>query len=232
MEKKIKDKELGTITINHNTRATRYILKVKDGEIFATLPSGGNEATLMRFIQDNKEKLLHQLSRRSKIIYNESSRLETFSFTLRIFRTERSDYYLSLKEGILNIACPQKTDFTHPSVQNTINGLIQKALRHEARRLLPSRLEALATQHGFSFSNMKIQSSKGRWGSCSSRKTINLSYHLMLLPGHLIDYVLLHELCHTLEMNHGDRFWQLMDRVTAGKALALRKELKKYHPAG
>jgi predicted metal-dependent hydrolase len=51
----------------------------------------------------------------------------------------------------------------------------------------------------------------------------------MLLPAHLIDYVILHELCHTKEMNHGVNFWRWMDRVTDNKSKELRTQLKKHH---
>jgi len=63
-------------------------------------------------------------------------------------------------------------------------------------------------------------------------KSINLSLYLMLLTAPLIDYVILHELCHTKEMNHGIRFWKLMDKVTESKSKELRAQLKKYHMPG
>ena len=74
-----------------------------------------------------------------------------------------------------------------------------------------------------------ITGSRGRWGSCSGTGSINLSCYLMLLPPHLMDYVLLHELSHTKEMNHGPRFWELLDSMTGGRARALRAELRRFN---
>lgn len=137
---------------------------------------------------------------------------------------------MALKDGYLNIACPEDILFENKETQKVLHKMLETALRHEAKRLLPPRIKLLAERHKFSYKSLKIQNSKSRWGSCSSGKNINLSLSLMLLPEHLIDYVLLHELCHTVEMNHNERFWNIMNRVTENKALSLRKELKNFHP--
>ena len=71
----------------------------------------------------------------------------------------------------------------------------------------------LAEKYGFEFQSVKINSAKKRWGSCSTRRNINLSLFLMLLPEELIDFVLVHELCHTREMNHGKNFKMLMKSI-------------------
>ena len=104
-----------------------------------------------------------------------------------------------------------------------------KILRKEAKEYLPDRLQVLAGMHGFTYGSIRIAKSKSRWGSCSSKKNISLSLFLMQLPSHLIDYVILHELCHTVEMNHSPKFWELLDKVCDEKAKALRKELKTFH---
>lgn len=102
-------------------------------------------------------------------------------------------------------------------------------LRQEAKALLPRRVAELAYMHGFHYDRLTIRNSKTRWGSCSSRNTISLSFYLMQVPEHLQDYVILHELCHTVHHDHSPRFWALMDTVTDGRARAFRAELHKYH---
>jgi predicted metal-dependent hydrolase len=101
-------------------------------------------------------------------------------------------------------------------------------LRKKAQSFLPEKLAELAHLHGFTYKTVQIRKSKTRWGSCSSKSIINLSFYLMLLPQHLIEYVLLHELCHTIQMNHSPAFWALLDKQTQGKAKSLRKEIRKY----
>ncbi|MCD7978310.1 MAG: M48 family metallopeptidase [Tannerellaceae bacterium] len=230
MEKKLQDKQLGTILIRTSSRARHYNLRVKDGIVIATMPEQGDEQKLISFIHEKRPQLLRFLSRPSIApqLLNEETELQATTFKLHIFRSDRAGYYMKLADGFLHIACPQQTRFEEEKVQATLRDLLERALRHEARRVLPPRLKTLAEQYGFTYTSVKINNSKTRWGSCSGKKTINLSLSLLLLPPHLVDYVLLHELCHTLEMNHSERFWSLMDQVTGNRAKALRKELKGY----
>lgn len=104
-----------------------------------------------------------------------------------------------------------------------------RQLRLSAKAYLPRRVAELAYLHGFSYQGVKIQSSRTRWGSCSARCSINLSLFVMKLPEHLQDYVILHELCHTVHHDHSPHFWALMDKVTHGKAHEWNKEIKNYH---
>jgi len=230
MERKIQDKDLGTIILRTSERARRYTLKISGGHIIAVMPLRGSESSMLNFIEEKRTSLIKALQKHPATPkFDESSELITQTFRLHIFRTDRRNFYLTLHDGILHIACPLSIDFEEEKIQNILRDMIGKALRHEANKMLPKRLKELAEQYNFTYTDVKITKSKSNWGSCSVRKSINLSRSLMLLPRHLSDYVLLHELCHTIEMSHNERFWALMDKVTNNQAKALRKELKSYH---
>lgn len=94
--------------------------------------------------------------------------------------------------------------------------LIRDALEHwyreQAKILLSERLYRLAAAHGFSPGSVTIRGQRRRWGSCNSKGDINLNWRLTLLPSELVDYVLLHELCHLEHMDHSHAFWAAVRR--------------------
>jgi predicted metal-dependent hydrolase len=79
-------------------------------------------------------------------------------------------------------------------------------------RYLPKELEKISTAINLPFSQVSIRKQKTLWGSCSNSKNISLNYKLLFLPQPLMRYVLIHELCHTIHMNHSSKFWQLVGR--------------------
>ena len=103
-----------------------------------------------------------------------------------------------------------------------------EALRAEAKRILPSRVEELASRHGLRYGKVTIRAARSKWGSCTAQGNISLSLYLMTLPEHLRDYVILHELAHTVHHNHSPRFHSLVDIMTDGREKELSRELRQY----
>lgn len=231
----LSDAELGTIEFVRNERSKHIRVRILSAGLKVTLPPRSTEQDAMKFINSIRAKLIQKQEKlekglqKSNILIDESSRLQTLTFVVEAKSSIRKNIYFALKSSVLTIDFPAGTDCTMPETQQFFWNGISYFLRKEAKRLLPGRTKQLADKYGFTFADVKIQSSKTRWGSCSRAKSINLSLYLMLLPAHLIDYVILHELCHTKEMNHGDRFWAWMDKVTDGKSKELRAQLKHYH---
>ena len=89
---------------------------------------------------------------------------------------------------------------------------IVRWLEAQARNELPARIALLARQYGFPLPHFRLTRAKGRWGSMSGRGTISLNRALLLCPPEIIDYVILHELCHIPQPNHSAAFWAQVQR--------------------
>ena len=88
-----------------------------------------------------------------------------------------------------------------------------KALREQARVLVTQRVQHYAPLVGVSYNQITIRTQHTRWGSCSSKGNLNFNCLLALVPWEVLDYVVVHELCHRKEMNHSDRFWNEVART-------------------
>ena len=100
-------------------------------------------------------------------------------------------------------------------------------LRQLAKSFLPHRTMELAQDLGFTYQRVTCRHQKSRWGSCSHRNSISLNIELMRLPERLRDYIIIHELTHTIHKHHQDGFWNYLEKVLPW-ALKLDREMKQW----
>ena len=208
--------ELGLVQLRTRSNVCRQIIKVTQNLVIITVPPGF-EDRVFPLSQDTIEKIL-QL--RGKVVarsgdgrFKLEEPLETLTFTVRIGYQSNPRirvYAAQLDNGVLHISMPVGVDINDEVPQKALQRIVLKFLRQEAERVLPEKLEHWSQHCQLPYRSVKIDSAKSRWGCCSSSKDIKLSYYLLLLPERLIDYVIVHELCHTREMNHGPRFKALL----------------------
>ncbi len=117
--------------------------------------------------------------------------------------------------GPVSPSAHSSSGFSAPNVipQKALRDVLVEVLREEAKILLPQKLSYFSDQYGFHFHKVTIKHNSSNWGSCSRAGNINLNLNLIRLPEPLCDYVLLHELCHLKEPNHGPRFHALLERL-------------------
>lgn len=144
---------------------------------------------------------------------------------------KRALAFLEQKAGWIE-AARERLARKRASLPPQLSPVEQKAhveeLRRAAKADLPGRIARLSEATGLKYEKLTIRASRTKWGSCSGRNHISLSLFLMTLPEHLRDYVIIHELCHTVHHNHSPRFHALVDRLVGGNEKALNRELRAF----
>ena len=134
---------------------------------------------------------------------------------------KNAEGFLHLKAGWIKKNLERMRQYEKQTVPDNLDDIDTAA----AKETLTSRLKQLAEGHGFSYNRLTLRKQRTVWGSCSPRNNISLNIKLVKLPEELMDYVLLHELVHTHEHNHGKKFWTKLDRYVAD-ARATAKRLR------
>jgi predicted metal-dependent hydrolase len=214
MQKTITHPAVGEITLSRTRRSTRITLSVRpNGAVRLSFPPWVTQRRALAFL-DTKVDWIADARKKMAEKYPElapGQPVHTGNFA-----EDRAGH----------------ADHAAPHLDKQARKRAVEALRAEAKKQLPAMTARLAAEHGFRYGTVRIKATKSRWGSCTVRNDINLSLSLVALPEYLAEYIVLHELCHTVHKNHSARFHALLDRVTGGRDKALNKELRKFRPDG
>ena len=224
---------LGPVYLRKSNKAKRVIIRIKSRhEVQVIIPARVPFAIGRKFAIEKKEWIKKHLEKAAKIekssqIFNEKTEFSTKWHCLKIQNEERDNVGIHINSDIIQINYPSHLRVDHPKVQEAIRYGIHEALRMEAWDYVPGRLKQLAVKYGFTYRKLSLKNQKTLWGSCSSLNNININIHVMRLPQHLLDYILVHELAHTVHKNHSANFWLAVDQCI-GNGKVLSKELRNY----
>ncbi len=222
----IEDSRYGKIAIRRHFRAKYVRLSVApSGVLSISAPMYTSLRFIKRFIATSSDEI-ETLLAHHRVVYHDHMQLGK-SHQLRVVAA--SDTVVTYKKPTITVGLAASDELASYGVQQLIKPLVAKALRIEAKAFLPRRVSYLAAANGFDYAKITLSHAKSRWGSCSSDRTISLNIALMKLDFPVIDYVIIHELAHTQQLNHSKVFWQLVEKADPDYK-AHRKELKLHSP--
>lgn len=225
----IQDKEFGKITVRRSAKATQVRLRVApDGTLRASMPVYAPLFLLKRLLKNSRHELRELLEQSHPQASFKDGQQIGKSHTIIVRPSTR--LLAKVKGQHILVELPQGMTLDDTEVVRAVRESVIAALRVQAKSYLPKRLAYLANQLGFSYQKVRFSHASGRWGSCSSNGTISLNIALMKLPFELIDYVLIHELAHTVQMNHSQDFWSIVEQGDPKYSLH-RKLLKAEAPS-
>ncbi len=237
MNKVLNIENIGEIHFVKSKRAKKLSISLKPFHpVKVTIPYRISLKRAEKFVSEKENWIINaqrqmQTEENKLTVFTENTKFKTYSHELKItpFQSEKQSIYISIKEGNTIVKYPNNLNVESSTVQDVIRKGIIETLRIEAKQILPERVRFLAKTHNLNFGKLSFRNAKTRWGSCSGENNISLNLHLMRLPDYLIDYVILHELAHTIEKNHRKGFWNLLNKMNPG-AKTLAKELRNYSP--
>jgi predicted metal-dependent hydrolase len=187
-------------------RARRYILRIRpDGTVRVTVPRGGSRREAEAFVAENRK----WIEREQRRVGREHAPAEWYGGFEILLRGRPVE--ISVAPSTDGVVIRYGERIVRAAAGVGVRRAVETDLRALAAEELGPRLQQLAAQHGLSVRGISIRNQRSRWGSCGRNGHIALNFRLVQMPQDVRDYVLLHELMHLRQQNHGRRFWRLVE---------------------
>lgn len=209
--------------IIRSKRRTIALIVESDGSVTVRAPLKASDRLILQFVENHArwvEKKQAEIHAAVPIQPKQYLPGESFlylgqSYPLEIVKDQKRKLVL---EDCFKLA---------ESVQANAETVFQNWYRQQAGRIITGRVQHFADNHQFSYKKIRISSARTRWGSCSTSGTLGFSWRLILTPPDVIDYVVVHELAHTVHHNHSKRFWKLVETLLPDYK-ERRRQLREY----
>lgn len=225
MQRLYRHQTFGLVELYFSPRRRRgsYSIRVQSDRVRLNLSDRATEADALRILDERREFIESARRELNYCPLSPDLQLQTQTFLLRFVSSHKLS--VELADGELRIGYPPEFDFQGVQNQQAIKKTFRKFLRQEAQRVLPARLLYLAKKHNFpEVKEVRVKDNKRSLGIYrKSLGAITLSVDLMLLPEHLSDTVILHELCHLYQPNHSPKFYATLAKYEPNHAY-YRKE--------
>jgi len=219
------------VVLKRNIRAKRTTLRVDSikGKLLVTLPKRAPEQRAWALIKQAHNWIEKQLKKSVvQTPFAPNSDIPIFGAPNRI-------HYQSNPNLSIEHHKPSKTIIVNGFDPQVIPTLISDWLWQEIQDYTTEKVHFFSQQIGKTVNVLHIKDLKSRWGSCSSRNNISLSWRLIFAPQEVVDYVCAHEVAHLVEMNHSGRFWNIVQQLSPNYKdlrLWLRQNSPKLHSYG
>ncbi len=157
-----------------------------------------------KWIQKKFASIDYQNSKRLTHTFEQGDVFPCYGQQFKLVFTDLNDIVLKTDKNLIYINYEYK---------KYTKELIIKWYKNQAANIIISRVYYLADQMNFKINKVKISNAKSRFGSCTSNRNLNFSWRLIIAPKPIVDYIIVHELAHTVEMNHSKKFWNIVSSI-------------------
>jgi predicted metal-dependent hydrolase len=204
---------LYTVKTHPRARSVKLKASLKKGLEIIT-PPRFNRNNIQDILEKNKswiQKQLLKIQERLEHVKKDELPLE---ISLTAIQQQFSIQYIASDNKKLQLLLrPQQQEMVViGNIQNKslCKKLLTQWVKTQAEKWLTPIFQTISVETNLPYSKVSFRDQETRWGSCSSNKNINLNYKLIFLPFHVVRNIMIHELCHTVHLNHSQRFWKLV----------------------